>query len=48
MKAQELIDYIVNNHLEDYEVEVCHETGESSYPVCEIEVDHIFKTMELI
>ena len=46
MTGRELIDFIQKNHLEDYTIEVCHETGEDSYPVRDIEVDHISKTIE--
>jgi len=48
MTGREFIEFIQNNHLEDYTVEVCHETGESSYPIRDIEVDHILKTIELV
>ncbi len=48
MTGRELIEYIQNNHLEDYIVKVSHEIGEESYPVMEIEENHIFKTIELI
>ena len=48
MTGRELIEFIQKNHLEDYTVEVCHETGESSYPIHDIEVDHISKRIELV
>ena len=48
MTGRELIEYIQNNNLEDYTIEVCHETGESSYPIRDIEVDHMLKTFELV
>ena len=46
MTGRELIEFIQSNHLEDYTVMVCHETGESSHPIRDIEVDHISKTIE--
>ena len=48
MTGQELIEYITDNHLENYIVVVSHEVGESSYPAREIEMDNIFKTFEII
>lgn len=48
MTGRELIEYIVNNHLEDYTIEVSHEIGESSYPVREVEVNNEEKTIEVI
>ena len=48
MTGQELIEFIQNNHLENYTVEVCHEIGESSYPVRDVETDHTLKTIEVV
>lgn len=48
MTGKDLIEFIQNNHLEEYEIVVSHETGESAYSVMEIEPDHIHKTIELI
>ncbi len=48
MTGQELIDYIKDNHLEEYLIVVSHETGSGAYGVYEIEVDHEHKEIELI
>lgn len=48
MTGQDLIEFIQNNHLEEYKVIVSHETGESAYEVMEVVPDHICKTIELI
>lgn len=47
MTGQELIEYIINNHLENYIVVVSQEVGESSYPAREIEIDNTLKTFEI-
>ena len=34
--------------LEDYTFEVCHETGDSSYPIRDIEIDYALKVCEVV
>ena len=47
MTGEEIIEYIRNNHLEDYTFIVSHETGESAYDVSEFSVDHDHKEVEI-
>ncbi len=47
MTGKELIEYIQNNHLEDYTIEVRHDICECS-EARDIEADHILKTFEIV
>lgn len=48
MTGRELIEFIQNNCLEDYTFEVCHETGEASYPIRDFEIDYELKVCEVV
>lgn len=48
MTGKEIIEYIKNNHLEDYTFVVSHEQGESAYDVMELCIDEIYREVEVI
>ena len=48
MTGQELIELIKNNHLEDYTIITSHETGEGSYPILDVYIDHAQRTVEVV
>lgn len=48
MTGEDLIEYIINNHLEDYTFVVSHEQGESAYDVMELRIDEIYREVEVI
>ncbi len=47
MLGEEIIEFIKENHLEDYSFIVSHETGEGGYDVSEFIIDHNRREVEI-
>lgn len=47
MLGEELINFIVNNNLQEYDFVTEHETGEGTRSIDETYISHLEKTVEL-